>query len=111
MVIGECDHGLRPTDEPTPDKVGVVLRIWSGDRPIKFGFSHHGTWAVVFCDVSDKLRLPVPAIDPPADDYLPPPTSLPVEFVKAVPEAFIEVGDPRNANWELFVARRLAVTY
>ena len=44
ITIGKCGHGLRPVDKPTPDMVDVVQEIWSGKRPIRFGFSHHGQW-------------------------------------------------------------------
>ena len=111
ITIGKCGHGLRPVDDPTPDMVDVMLEVWSGKRPIKFGFSHHGTWAVAFCNETDKCRLPVPDLPAPADDYLPPPTAFPVDFVEATPEGFLEIADPRNAEWEEFVARRLAAMY
>ena len=111
VAYSDCQHGLRPCEDPTPTKVKVVCEIWSGQRPIKFSLSQKGTWAVAFCSETDKRRLSVPTIAAPDTNYLPPPTSLPVDFIEATPEHFVEIADPRNANWELFVARRLAAEY
>ena len=71
-----------------------------------------GVMQIAFGDCQqDKLRLSVPTIQAPNDGYFPPPTSLSVDFVEATPEEFLEIADPRNVNWELFVARRLAAQY
>ena len=42
---------------------------------------------------------------------IPAPKSLPVSFVKTKPVEFADAADPRNANWEEFVARCWAAHY
>ena len=66
-----------------------------------------GVMQIAFGDCQqDKLRLSVPTIQAPNDGYFPPPTSLSVDFVKATPEEFLEIADPRNVtgNCSLLVA-------
>ena len=103
ITMPRCRHGLRPCSHLTPDTIDIVMDIWSGQHGISFGFSEEGTWCATFCEDRDPLRIPAPTIPQPPYDYLPPPKALPVTFVERAPIEFVEVADPRNANWEEFV--------